>query len=125
LTHRFLTRRTIQLIPLAMMPNGATMTDMHPVPVVEAAGLLLGTSAGVFVGLPCCGATSVEPEGLALAVGDGLGVACADAAGTIGWGETEGADETCDECDGGEIDETCDECDTCELCPPDPDTWDE
>jgi hypothetical protein len=112
LTHRFLTRRTIQLIPLAMMPNGATMTDMHPEPVVVEAGLL-GTTAGVVVGLPCCGATPVEPEGLVLAVGDGvgdgLGVACADGAGATGCGETDGADETCDECDGGEIDETCDE----------------
>jgi hypothetical protein len=83
-----------------MAPNGATTMDMHPVPLLAAVGLLLGTAAGVFVGLPCCGVTLVEAEGLVLGVGDGLGdglvVGCAGTAGAVVGTETVGAEETCE-----------------------------
>jgi len=70
-----------------MTPNGATMTDMQPLPLLAAVGLLLGTP-GVLVRLPCCGATPDEPGELVLGEGDGLGdgleVVCVGATGATG-----------------------------------------
>lgn len=62
-----------------MAPNGATMTDMQPLLLLAAAGLLLGTP-GVLVRLPCCELVLGEGDGL----DDGLEVVWVGASGATG-----------------------------------------
>ena len=76
-------------------PNGATMRNAQPPPLL-AAGLPLPAPDGLPVRLLCCGATAGDPPGAALTAGAGLddGLGLGGGVVATGGGGGAGTDET-------------------------------
>lgn len=122
--HRVPVRRPSRLNPRASAPNGATSTNMQPLPWL-AAGVVLVCCAGLITSL--CGDWS-DGDVAALAVvaeDDVTGTGTGGGAAFVGAGAAGAGGAGAADAGGAGTDEMCELCETCETCPPVPDTWDE